>query len=395
MTFGAVFAISEFRALWLAQILSVAGDQLARVALTLLVFDRTGSALLAAVTFAASVVPTFIGGIALSGLADRLPRREVMIVCDLARAGLVVIMVVPGEPLALLVILLFLVTMVSAPFTSARAALYADILRGDMYVLGTAITMTTIQFAQVAGFAAGGAAVAFFGARASLLVDAATYMLSALITRCWVHARPAAATTSGPRPVGLRGLLAGIKVVFAEPKLRIPMLFGWLVAFLDVHEGVAAPLAATLGGGAVAVGLILAAGAMGTSVGAIGFGRLVSPAGRQRLIGPLAIASCGVLTFFAFSPNLPWVLVILSASGVLSCYQIAASAAFVTAAPAETRSQAFGVALAGMSLGQGAAMILAGVAAQQHLPSMVIAVAGALGAMAATGIVLAQHRQQR
>src|SRR5262249_28716251 len=70
-TFGQVFAVSEFRALWIAQVLSVAGDQLARVALTLLVFNRTHSALLAAVTFAASVVPAFLGGIALAGFADR------------------------------------------------------------------------------------------------------------------------------------------------------------------------------------------------------------------------------------------------------------------------------------------------------------------------------------
>src|SRR5713226_4738527 len=87
-TFRDVFAIGEFRALWLAQVLSVAGDQLARVALTLLVFDRTGSALLAAVTFAVSVVPAFIGGLVLSGLADRLPRRRVMIACDLIRVVL-------------------------------------------------------------------------------------------------------------------------------------------------------------------------------------------------------------------------------------------------------------------------------------------------------------------
>ncbi len=54
-TFRQVFGISEFRALWTAQVLSVAGDQLARVALTLLVFERTGSALLAAITFAVSI----------------------------------------------------------------------------------------------------------------------------------------------------------------------------------------------------------------------------------------------------------------------------------------------------------------------------------------------------
>src|SRR5260370_24276399 len=114
-TFGAVFAIGEFRALWLAQVLSVAGDQLARVALTLLVFDRTHSALLAAVTFAASVVPAFFGGVALAGLADRLPRRQVMIACDLIRVALVAVMAVSRIPIPVLLGFVLLVTFVCAP----------------------------------------------------------------------------------------------------------------------------------------------------------------------------------------------------------------------------------------------------------------------------------------
>ena len=65
-TFRDVFAVSEFRALWSAQLLSITGDQLARVALTVLVFDQTRSPLLAAVTFAASLVPNFFGGVLLS-----------------------------------------------------------------------------------------------------------------------------------------------------------------------------------------------------------------------------------------------------------------------------------------------------------------------------------------
>src|SRR5215469_10177351 len=87
--FREVFVVPEFRALWAAQMLSVAGDQLARVALTVLVYDRTRSAFLAAVTFVMGVMPIFLGGAVLSGLADRLPRRAVMIVCDLGRAALV------------------------------------------------------------------------------------------------------------------------------------------------------------------------------------------------------------------------------------------------------------------------------------------------------------------
>src|ERR1039457_7180581 len=105
-TFREVFSVGEFRALWAAQVLSVAGDQLARVALTLLVFARTHSALLAAVTFVASVVPMFVGSVALSGLADRLPRRRVMIACDLSRAALVAIMALHGIPIAVMVCLL-------------------------------------------------------------------------------------------------------------------------------------------------------------------------------------------------------------------------------------------------------------------------------------------------
>ena len=197
-----MFAVAEFRALWGAQLLSVFGDQLARVALTVLVYDRTRSALLAAITFVASIVPTFVGGVTLAWLADRYPRRGVMIACDLTRCAIVLVMAIPGLPLGGLVALLFLVTLVSAPFTSARAAIYPDVLKGEKYVMGTAVTLTTYQFAQVLGFAAGGAVTGFFGTRWSLIIDAATFAASALIVRARVRSRPA----PPPRPAGTLSL---------------------------------------------------------------------------------------------------------------------------------------------------------------------------------------------
>jgi MFS family permease len=389
-TFGEVFAIGEFRALWIAQVLSIAGDQLARVALTLLVFDQTRSALLAAITFAASIVPTFVGGLTLSGLADRLPRRQVMIACDLSRAALVAIMALPALPLAARVGLLFIVTMISAPFTSARAALYPDILSGDRYVLGTAVALSTLQFSQVVGFAAGGAIAGFFGVRTSLLADSATFILSALITRLWVHARPAAHIGAHPGTLSPSGLMAGLRLVFADPRLRTPMLLGWLAAFYNVPEAVAAPLGHALGGGDVAVGLLLAAGALGASFGAVMFSRLVDPARRLRWMSPLAVVSCAVLILFAFRPALPGALVILAASGLFDCYQLAANAEFVSATPSRQRSQAFGIAQGGMSLGQGLAMILAGAAAQHYQPAVVIAASGVLGVITAVVITISR-----
>jgi MFS family permease len=391
-TFGDVFAIAEFRALWLAQVLSVAGDQLARVALTLLVFDRTHSALLAAVTFAAGWVPTFVGGLLLSGLADRLPRRAVMITCDLIRVALVAVMALPGMPIALLVVLLFLVTLVSAPFLSARAALYPDILHGDRYVLGTAVTLTTLQFAQVVGFAVGGAVVGLFGVRTSLLLDAGTFALSALITRIWVQSRPAgqAQAHHGSR---IRGdVLAGIRLVFGNPALRTPMLLGWVAAFYNAPEGVSAPLAAAFGGGALVVGFILASQALGASVGAIAFSRLVPPMTRVHWMKPLAVLACAVLVLFVFRPPLPAALALLGLSGIFDCYQLAANASFVSATPPQQRSRAFGIAQGGMSLGQGVAMIVAGAAADHYAPSLVIAACGGIGTVVAILIAVIRPR---
>jgi MFS family permease len=388
-TFTAVFAVTEFRALWLAQVLSVAGDQLARVALTLLVYDRTHSALLAAVTFAASVVPAFIGGMTLSGLADRFPRRRVMIVCDLIRVALVAVMAISGIPIAVLVVLLFVVTLIGAPFLSARAALVPDLLTGDLYVLGTAVTLTTLQFAQVLGFAVGGAVVGFFGVRTSLFIDAATFALSALITFVWVRSWPAVQAVTereAQAEPDAGGLIAGLRLVFTSPALRIPMLLGWLAAFYNIPEGVSAPLAKVLGGGAVAVGFILAAPAFGATVGAITFSRFVAPARRVRWMGPLAVAACGVLILFVFRPPLPIALIVLAVSGLFDCYQLAANASFVAATPARQRSQAFGIAQGGMSLGQGVAMVVGGAAAEHFAPYFVIAASGAVGVVAAIAI---------
>ena len=256
-------------------------------------------------TFAASIVPTFIGGVAMGGLADRLPRRQVMIACDLIRCLLVLIMAIPGMPVGLLVVLLFAVTLVGAPFTSARAAVYPDVLPGDRYVLGTAVTITTNQLAQVIGFAVGGTLVSFLGVGASLIIDAGTFALSALIVRFWTRWRPAARDRSQAERRPVADLLAGARLVVAHPALRAPMLFGWLAAFYNAPEGVAVPLARSLGGGSATVGLVLAAEAFGAMVGSIAFSRLVTPARRLRWMGPLAMAACGVLVLFAVPSPTP------------------------------------------------------------------------------------------
>ena len=94
-TFREVFAVREFRPLFGTFLLSTAGDELARVALTVLVYQRTASPLLSALTFAIGHLPWLLGGPLLSTLADRLPRHRVLIGADVTRA---VLLAADGDP---------------------------------------------------------------------------------------------------------------------------------------------------------------------------------------------------------------------------------------------------------------------------------------------------------
>jgi MFS family permease len=382
-TFRDVFAVREFRALWFSEILSVAGDRLALVALTLLVYDRTRSPLLAAAAYAAGYVPWVVGGLFLADLADRRPRRQVMVACDAVRAVLVAVMAVPGVPLLALVALLFATTMFTPPFESARAAVTPDILHGELYVLGAAVTQTTFLAAQVAGAVGGGVAVAFVGTRPALAIDSATFVLSGLLIAFGIRARPAAARPDTVQSSPWARIREGFGLVFGHPALRTLLLFGWLVAFYTVPEGVAAPYTAKLGGGPIATGLVLASTVLATTIVTPLFSRFVRDRQRLALMGPLAVLTCATLVLTALQPGLAVSLVIFSLSAAFGSYQIAANTAFVVRVPNERRSQAFGLANMGVVVGQGAAFVAAGAAAVVISPAAVIAISGAIGAVIA------------
>src|SRR3954470_15334526 len=109
----------EFRAMYAAQALSVVGDQLARIAVAVLVFNRSHSALLTAISFGVSYLPWVIGGPLLSGFADRLRRRNVMIFCDLVGAVLGLALATPPAPIALLLVLVTLIALREPPFSAS------------------------------------------------------------------------------------------------------------------------------------------------------------------------------------------------------------------------------------------------------------------------------------
>jgi len=391
-SFRDVFAVPEFRALWLSYVLSGLGDRLALLALTLLVYDRTRSPLLAAVTFAAGFVPYLFGGMFLSGLADRLPRRSVMVGCDLVRVLLVGAMLAPGVPLAAMIVLLYAVTLLQPPFDASRSAIVRDMMDADRYPLATAVIQTTSRSVVVVGTAAAGFVVALAGARLALGADVATFVASALIVRFGVRPRPAPAPDGGGAPSALGQLAEGVRLVFGDPALRTLMALGWLAAFYEVPEGLAAPYVARLGDGAVAAGLLIAVTQLGAVISTPLFTKKIGPLTRLTWMGPMAVLTCAILAVTVLRPDLIVSMALFAVSNSFAMYQIAAQTAFVDRIPNEKRGQAFGLATAGLVVGQGLAFAVAGAAAEVVPPSTVVALSGGIGALLACGLAVRWRR---
>jgi predicted MFS family arabinose efflux permease len=387
-TYRALFSERQFCSLFLAQAISLTGDQLARVAIASLVYKETGSAFITGLIYAVTYLPWLIGGPLLGGLADRFPRRTVMVTCQVISLLLVALMAVPGIPLIALAALLFVVILAESPFLAARASLLVDILPDDRYVLASALNQLTIQAAQVVGFAAGGALVRLVGARDALLIDALSFLVSAALVRFGVQVHRAAASVMQLGNSWER-MKTGAKVVFGDPRLRGLVLLGWLAAFWVVPEGLAAPYAR---GDSTAIGLLLAAQPVGSVAGGLVLSRMVRPTTRLELMGWLAVVSCLPLLFFVTTPPLPVAVALLVVSGIGTTYNLPANAAFMQSLPAERRGQAFGLVSAGLVAGQGISIAVAGACAELTSPGVVICVAGALGVAGALALSGAGRR---
>src|SRR5215813_13283585 len=97
--YGDALRSREYRALFTGQLISTAGTSVAAVALSVLVYGKTGSAFLSSLTFALGFLPYVVAGGLFSGVVDRTPPRRLVTSCDALSAGLAAAMAVPGMPI--------------------------------------------------------------------------------------------------------------------------------------------------------------------------------------------------------------------------------------------------------------------------------------------------------
>ena len=362
-TYRDVLRQREMPAIFLAHGVSLTGSVAAEVALSVLVYRRTASPLLAALTLACAFVPQAASAVLLSGIVDRVPARRLLVGCDLLCALLVAGMTVPGTPTAVLLLLAAATGVVTPLFGGARAATLADVLEGEVWVRARSMMRVLSQSALLLGFAVGGLVLAAVGPRTLLVADAVSFVLSAAVLRFGTSARPARGSVSKRVSFGVAA------VALRDPALRPLLLMTWLPsACISSVDALATPYASP---SSVGIGLLLAAAALGSIVSEL-VGRRVT---HVRLVA--SVTGLGLL-LFAFHPPV-WVaiLVVLVATQGGAIGQVL-DGRLLALLPEDSRGQLLALQN-GLLMGiQGAGIALAGALAEVWPPYAVLAGAGAL-----------------
>jgi predicted MFS family arabinose efflux permease len=401
-TFADVVRTPVFAVLFSAEVLSIAGDQLGRVALSVLVFVGTGSAAATAATYAATFLPAVLGGALLSRIGDAAPRRAVMIGVDSVRAGLFAVMAVSGLSLAVTVALLVVAVALGPVFTAAEVSVLSAAMGEERFRLATALRMSASQSAQVLGFVFGGVAVAVLGPRTALFVDAVTFAVSA-VSIALLRWRPEPSTGEPPaaaqehRRAAAPAASESLRPARTTPPafaglwktLRVRRLLALccLTGFFVVPEGLAVPFAASHGAGPGAAGILLAAGAIGGATGAVVVSKLIAPHRRAAAAQVMAMC-CGIpLVFTAVTPGWPSAAVLWALSGTFAGYMVETTAAMVLAIPEECRARYVGIAGSLLLAAQGLGLLGFGLIAGATDAKTAVATAGVLGSVLAVVVV--------
>jgi hypothetical protein len=236
--------------------------------------------------------------------------------------------------------------------------------------------------------------VAAAGSRNALLVDAATFALSAVVLQLTMKDRPLPRDLA-QRPTIRADLVEGLQLVSRSPQLR------WLLgvalvgaAMVTAPEGLAVPLAADHGGGAFAAGVLTAALPVGFVVGSLIVLRLPEHR-RLRSLPALLLLSGVPLLCTPLMPGVASTAALWALAGVGASLQVVANAAYVQATPVDLRGRAFGIASTLLLGIQGVVYLLAGVVAEAIDTAVVVAALAAAGLLAMPGIgLLARSRDE-
>jgi MFS family permease len=281
----------DFRRLFLASVVSLAGDWFSFVAAASLVSELTGSAGAPAFVYAATVLPVFLASPIAGTLADRFDRKRILVIADLARVPLALLLCLAAwwgsAPLAYAaVIALAIGASFSDPISSAATP---NLVSAEELASAQSLMGAVWGSMLMVGAGIGGIVAEVFGRQAAFTIDAASFAVSA-----WLIAgirRPMQAALPAPRERGslgdalryIRGNPIVLRLVFAKGGVSWANgIVGLLPAFATRR------FAAT----DIATGLLFAARGLGSLVGPLLARGVVGATPARRAV----MLVCGVST---------------------------------------------------------------------------------------------------
>lgn len=215
-------AARGFPLFWTARGASQFGDQITLLALPWLVASTTNSPLATGLLEAAAFAPVLLFGFHLGALADRRSRRRSMVQADLFRIALLltvpIAVALNGDVrLGQVIAVAFLVGIGQALFEASAQPFLADLVPKEELVKSNAKLSFTEGLAEVAGPALAGVLIAAIGASQALVVDAATFAISAIALLAVVKVSERIDTSGTPYRRAIRD---GLRVLVRTPQLR-------------------------------------------------------------------------------------------------------------------------------------------------------------------------------
>lgn len=364
-TYGKLFRSPEFSRFFGAGTAQIAADAITGLALSTLVYSRTGSPLLSALSLFGKSFAQVIGALTLLSAADRLrPRAALSVVATVFAAGSLVL-AIPGLPVLALLMIVLGLGLVNSLAGGVRWGLLKEIVPPGSFVLGRSLFTTSLGVMQILGYAVGGLLIAATSPRRALLLGAGLYLLAAVVLRFGLTDRPS--RSSGRPSIGETWRVD--KQLWLLPGRRHVYLALWVPNGLIVGcEAVFVPYAGS------SAEVLFMGSALGMLVGNIVMGRFVSQRWRSILFTPMRFLLAVPFLVFAFPVPLHVAAVAVATAGLGFSAGLLLQNTLVGLTPGEIRGQALGLHSAGLLTMQAIGGAMAGAVAEYVAagPTMVI-----------------------
>ncbi len=260
----------DFRRVYAASLISLGGDWFLTVALFSLVLKYNGSGFAVGLIIAVQDLAFFAASPLAGALADRLNRRTLMIVTDLSRAVLCLAFLFVRGPDTVWIIYAAAgaLALFSAVFEPASAAALPNLVEAEDLATANALTGSAWGTMLVVGAGLGGLVAGKFGATTAIVVDAVSFVASALLVIA-VHRSFAEARTGDHE---YPGIMEATKETarYARRDHRVLALvavkFGWGLAG-GVLVLIPLLVVRSFHGGDVAIGVLMAFRGLGALIG--------------------------------------------------------------------------------------------------------------------------------